>query len=307
MAAGTLIRVALALLCSVIGTVGFRRSCSSDAVKISPPTSLRIICLVGCAWYTAAWLVIAALRYKYPFELEWIGGELHDHCMRVLNSQPLYVPPSSSWFPYEYQPVYFWVCAILMKLTHNVSYEPMRMVSIVSTLGSAALLFVWVKSRIICSRFDQSRSAIERNIWPALAVGILFAGYRFTGAWYDAEHLDMLFTLLLLAGGYLLQCAEDAHAKPSDPGRQRAWNLTPFEYTLLSGVAFELAFFTKQQCAIFILACFAVLAWRRSKANLITFAAITCGLTATGIDTFSTTPRMGGIATTATEYRFPTA
>ena len=285
MASGTAVRVLLALLCAGLGGAGLWRASRINPDGSSPSAKyLRTICVAGCVWYSAAWLVIAAIRFKYPYELEWIGGELHDHCMRVLNSQPLYVPPSSSWFPYEYQPVYFWVCAILMKLTHNETYEPMRMVSIVSTILSAAILFAWTRSLILRSLFVRDRTVAAGIVWPALAVGILFAGYRFSSAWFDTEHLDMLFTLFLLAGGYLLQCAEDARTSSSAPGKkQKIWQLTPFEFTLLAGIVFELAFFTKQQGAIFILACGAALAWRRSKANLAAFAAVTCGMSATGI------------------------
>ncbi len=284
MAIGTVVRVLLAILCAGTCSIGLWRTCRPGVLlKGSPVTALKFICLAGCAWYTIAWLVIAALRYSYPFELEWIGGELHDHCIRVLSNQPLYVPPSSSWFPYEYQPIYFWVCAILMKITHNESYEPMRLVSILSTIGSAAVLYIWTRSLIMRAPSAKNTPEASVNAWPAIAVGILFAGYRFTGAWYDAEHLDMLFTLLLLVGGYLLQCAEDARIPRTSPTKPRFWQLTAFEYTLLSGTAFVLAFFTKQQGAFFILACLAALALRRSKANLITFAAITCGMTATGI------------------------
>lgn len=284
MAAGTLIRVAAAVLSGAIGAAGLWRS-TGKAGKLSDVSvvagRLRMLCLLACAVFAVMWLVIAALRYRYPYELEWIGGGMLDHCLRVIHGQPLYVPPGSGWFPYEYQPVYFWISAILMKWTHDTSFGSMRLVSIASTLGSTALLFAWTRSLI--SRPNPETPGKLTASWAAIAAGIFLASYRFTGAWYDAERLDMLFLLFTLAGGFLLNCAEDARSRPMQKGRQQIWQLTSFEYTLLSGISFALAFFTKQMGVLFILGCMAALMYLRSKANLATFSLVTVGLGITGV------------------------
>src|SRR5262249_50301070 len=109
---------------------------------------LRSAVLLLSLFWAAAWLVLALLRLRYPFELEWIGGAMRDHCEQVLTGKPLYVPPGPDWFPYEYPPLYFWVSALLMRCAGGVSFAAMRLVSILSTLGCAYLLFRWVRDCI---------------------------------------------------------------------------------------------------------------------------------------------------------------
>src|SRR5258708_6467816 len=111
-------RLAWAMMTAlVLGVWLWRRSRDAEAL-LTPRMEqtaalLRRAVLLLCAFWSVTWLVLALVRLPYPFELEWSGGAMRDHCERVLAGQPLYVPPGPDWFPYEYPPLYFWVSALL--------------------------------------------------------------------------------------------------------------------------------------------------------------------------------------------------
>jgi len=74
----------------------------SEASVIAPPDpvrpaafagALRWLLVVLSAWYLGSYLTVALLRVGYPFELEWMEGTIADHVRRILDGQPLYVPP----------------------------------------------------------------------------------------------------------------------------------------------------------------------------------------------------------------------
>ncbi len=207
---------------------------------------LRVSALALCAFWAVCWLGIALIRLGYPFELEWNGGEMRDHCARLLAGQALYVAPGPGWFPYEYPPLYFWVSAGVSRLTGCDPYQGMRWVSILSTLGSAALVVVWVR-RLVGDR----RVGL---LWGALSAGLFLAAYRMTGAWFDIERLDMLFLFLSLLG--------------------IVWLGEGLVASTLSALALTLAFFTKQQAVLFIVAGAAALTWRREWRQLLGFCAV---------------------------------
>ena len=265
MSSGMLVRIIWAVVSAIGGGVWLWRARSSEAT----PTTLtwvRALCratLGLCGFWGGVWLVLALVRLRYPYELEWIGGAMRDHCERVIAGKPLYVPPGPDWFPYEYPPLYFWVSAAVARLTSCGVFVAMRAVSILSTLGCAALLFLWVRRAV--TRADQPDSQRSGTIWGVIAAGIFLATYRFTGAWYDAERLDMLFLVLSLLGIYLLTCAtEEASPGPVSPRR--------IACACLSALAFSLAFLTKQQAVLFLVGGGAALLWRREIRLLVPYA-----------------------------------
>jgi len=259
---------------------------------------LCTLVLAWCAVWALVWLGLALMRMRYPYELEWIGGAMRDHGERVLAGRPLYLAPGPDWFPYEYPPLYFWASAALMRLLHDTSYLSMRLISIASTIGCAAILGLWVR---------QASPGRPGGTWGAIAAGMFLATYRFTGAWYDVERLDMLFLFLSMLGGYWLALAcptgggaggrrgtaqartaagappgtykTDETHKPDRPdntepaSRGRALGLV-----LLSAVAFWLAFLTKQQAILFIVGGVGALAWLRQWRALALFGGASAAL-----------------------------
>lgn len=259
------IRLAWAVLSAIVGGVWLWRARDQEAT----PTALawgRALCRLALGlsgFWGALWLVLALIRLPYPYELEWNGGAMSDHCERILAGKSLYVPPGPNWFPFEYPPLYFWASAALVRLTGCGILIAMRAVSILSTLGCAYLLFLWVRRAVTRSGQEDSRRC--GTIWGWIAAGIFLATYRFTGAWYDVERLDMLFLCLSLLGIYLLVCATE-EPQPGPVSRQRV------AAACLSAAALSLAFLTKQQAVLFMVGGGAALLWRREVRLLVPYA-----------------------------------
>ncbi len=268
-----IVRLAWAILSAMVGGVWLWRTRDQEASSAGLRWG-RALCRLTLgisAFWGAVWIAVALIRLPYPYELEWIGGAMRDHCERVLTGKPLYVPPGSDWFPYEYPPLYFWVSAAVVRMTGCATLVAMRAVSILSTLGCAGLLSLWVRRAITRSDHDDSRQ--NGKIWGWIAAGIFLATYRFTGAWYDAERLDMLFLVLSLLGIVLLTCATEEAPQGSSSSSRIA-------YACLSALAFSLAFLTKQQAVLFMVGGGAALLWRREGRLLVPFlltAVLVCG------------------------------
>lgn len=145
--------------------------------------------------YLGMYLVVALLRIGYPFELEWMEGGAVDHVARVLNGQAIYVRPSIDFAPYIYTPLYYYLCAPLAGVT-GIGFLPLRLLSLLSSLGCFFLLFVWGRK--------------ETGNWRygLVAAGLYAASFRLCGAWFDIARADSLFILLVLGGAYVLRYAE---------------------------------------------------------------------------------------------------
>ncbi len=250
MSVGVLVRLLWALIAAGVGAFWMYRARRPDAklsASLSLVKALGFACLALSLFWAVAWLAIACLRLTYPFELEWIGGAMRDHVERFLHHQPFYVPPGGGWFPYEYPPLYPWVCAQLLKWFPFPALVIMRGVSIVSTVGCAVLIALWTK--------QLAMGSTQSAFWALLAAGLFLAAYRVTGAWYDLERLDMLFLFLSLLGIYAL-----------DKG---------LGGTVVASFAFVLAFFTKQQAVLFIMAAALALCYQQNWRSLCLLLGIT--------------------------------
>lgn len=141
--------------------------------------------LAGALVFLARWLRIAFLRIAYPYDLEWLEGVSVDHLERLMAGLPLYVEPGVDWVPFSYPPFYYlvaWPFAAVL----GVGYLPLRLVSVLASLGSTALI-AW-----IVARETGSRSA------GCAAAGLFTATYRLGGAWFDVARVDTLFVFLVL-------------------------------------------------------------------------------------------------------------
>ncbi|HEY3295517.1 MAG TPA: glycosyltransferase family 39 protein [bacterium] len=152
---------------------------------------LKISAACGAAGYILMFIVLALRRMAYPFELEWMEGLSVDHVQRVLDGLPLYVPPSVDFVPSIYTPLYYYVAAIPAAVLGN-GFVPVRLISFLASLGSMALLFVYV------------RKEAKDNFAGLIAAGLYASTYYLTGAWLDIARVDALFVFfLLLAVGAL--------------------------------------------------------------------------------------------------------
>ncbi len=190
---------------------------------------------IGLA-YIGIYLFIAVRRIGYPFELEWMEGGAVDHVRRILAGQPLYVAPSLDFVPYTYTPLYFYVSAVVSKLT-GVGLFPLRLVSFLASIGSLALIADIVRRR------TGGRTA------PILAAALFAATFCASGAWFDIARVDSLFLFLILAAAAILLRRASGGEKTRGPGAPASTSRVsnPAIWAgIASGILLALAFFTKQ-------------------------------------------------------------
>lgn len=176
---------------------------------------LRLCVLVAALGYIGLYCVLAALRVRYPFELEWLEGAMVDHVRIILAGEPLYARPSLAFTPLTYTPGYFYLAAALSRAI-GVGFLPLRLISIAASAAVLLLLFA------LASR--------ETRDWRSgvLAAGLFAAMYGWTDGWFDLARTDSLFLSLALLGAYLLG------GRPS------------FRQVAAAGVAIGLSFLVKQ-------------------------------------------------------------
>ncbi len=173
--------------------------------------------------FIGLFLYVSLSRIRYPFDLEWLEGSMVVNVQRVLAGKGLYVEPSQEFACYQQQPVYYWVSA-LFSLPLGAGYFPLRLVSVLSAIGTLVLLFLIVRR--------ETKSAV----YGVVAAGVYAAGYGCMSEWYDIARVDSLCVFWLTAGLYAVR-----RPKPA------AWN------SALAAVLFLLAVFTKHP-AVFVFA-----------------------------------------------------
>jgi 4-amino-4-deoxy-L-arabinose transferase-like glycosyltransferase len=207
----------------------------------------------GIAWaFVITYAAVAIARLTYPFDLDWMEGGSVDHVRRILTGQPIYVAPTLAFVPYPYPPLYYYTSAAVASVT-GIGFFPLRLVSLVSSLASFALVYLLVE------RETKSRYA------ATVALGIFAATYRISGAWFDVARVDSLFLMLSLGAAYLAR-----------------WGATPRAYAS-AGVLLALAVLTKQTAlgiALPLLLYALVSRPRHGVILLAVFAAVFAGATA---------------------------
>lgn len=157
--------------------------------------------LVGAGVVVAAlapvgvYLYVALHQIGYPYELEWMEGGAVEIVGRVLHGQALYTAPSLHYVPYTYPPLYFWVSALVARIT-GLGFLPLRLVSFTASLGCFAVLFRLVQR--------ETRSPLA----GVVAAGLFAATYQVGGAWLDIGRVDSLYLFLLLLAVAMARRAE---------------------------------------------------------------------------------------------------
>ena len=103
------------------------------------PRAVRLAAALAGLVAVCAYLAIALSRLTYPFTVEWLESNSLVEVHRILAGQPLYPAPSIRYVPDGYPPLYFAVSAAAASVL-GVSYLPLRLVSLVSSLVCFALL-----------------------------------------------------------------------------------------------------------------------------------------------------------------------
>ena len=158
---------------------------------------LRYALLATACGYVGGYLVLAWHRLSYPFELEWMEGAAVDHVARVLHGQSLYVAPQIAFVPFDYPPLYFYVSAVVARIT-GIGLFPLRLVSFASSLVCFASIYAIVKAE-------------TDGAYPAvLATGLFAATFRISGAWFDLARVDSLFLAFFLLAVLIMRRRESA-------------------------------------------------------------------------------------------------
>jgi len=186
-----------------------------DAAHWWPRLSVRTALAAASCAFLLLYVVIALLRLRHPYEVEWIEGGMVNHVAWLRDGHQLYGPPSLTFTPDIYTPLYFYVAAALSFVT-GINFFTLRLVSFVASLA----LFLAVGKL--------ARRETNDRLSALVAAGLLAACYRIGGAWLDIAREDTLCLALLFWG---LVVARDArNAKRG----------------VLAGALLSLAFLTKQ-------------------------------------------------------------
>lgn len=207
-------------------------------------TLLHWLCAAGACWFTGAFIFVAAFSITYPYPLEWMEGQSIDVIARVVAGKSLYVEPSIDYVPFIYPPLYFYVAGALAELI-GVDFTAARLVSFFSALGTGILIYCWV--------YKESGGKKAARI----AAGLFYATYELSARWFDVGRIDSLYLFLLMSGLFIFFYYRDTGA------------------SILSGLLFTAAFFTKQNTLIAIapLLFLGLFMWRRhTLITILTFA-----------------------------------
>ena len=197
------------------------------------------------AVFAGLFVFCAVQRVLYPFEVEWLEGEMICHALQVLQGLPIFGPPSSEFIAELYPPVYYYVIAAFFKLAGSVSFPLLRLVSVFSLAGILAFLYLIIRKE------NGSRAT------ALLVAGLFISCYEIHGAWYDVGRVDMVFFLFIISGLYALAYSRHRYAG------------------IIAGAALlTLACYTKQS-AVFYLPFAALYLFLLNKKEAIFFTVIT--------------------------------
>lgn len=164
------------------GDAPFWRSRSTGADALLP-----VVAVVVTWGLAVAYLAIAVQRVTYPFDLDLVEGGMMMQALRFASRQPVYIAPNADFVPQVYMPLYTWLAGLALRLT-GPSYFPLRLMSLVATFATSALIY------LACRHESGSR-------WLALTcAGVYLAGYRIVGGWFDLARVDSLYVALAMAG-----------------------------------------------------------------------------------------------------------
>ena len=156
--------------------------------KIKDFADLGLVVLVVVSLVASlAYLRLGVARLFYPYALDLVEEGMVMQAWRVAQGLPVFVPPNAEFVPQVYMPLFTWLGGLLLRLT-GFGFWPLRLISFLSVVGTAVLLYV------IGWRESGSKTA-------AFAGSALFlAGYRLIGGWYDLARVDALFAFFSVAG-----------------------------------------------------------------------------------------------------------
>jgi 4-amino-4-deoxy-L-arabinose transferase-like glycosyltransferase len=190
------------------------------AERVHPRLTLARLPAIGSGVYLLGFLVAGVFRLVYPYPLEIMEGVSLSAVRRILAGQPLYGPPSLEFVPLVYSPLYFWLAALVARLT-GPDFLALRLVSLLATIGSAGLIY------------DLVRRETGLRALGLLSAGVFVGSTPLAITTLDLGRVDALGLLFVLGAVYFMRLAD------LEPGRMRL-------ATAASGLLAGLAILTKQ-------------------------------------------------------------
>jgi len=180
----TLLMAALALLLAALEASPFgRRVRLERAVRgVLATAAAGSLLFVAVLWFRHA---------RFPFNLDLMEFGILQHVLRALHHQPIYPAASPDFVPFAYNPLFYYAVLPLV-LILGPGLFPLRLFSILGTLGATLTIFVAVAGR-------------TRSRWWGLVTAGLFAGaYRAMDAYLDTAHSDSWLVFAALLGTWLI-------------------------------------------------------------------------------------------------------
>jgi len=112
------------------------------------------------------------------------GGSV-DHVRWLLSGHRLYVHPTLAFIPYVYTPLYYYIATALC-WTVGLGFGPLRVLSIVSTLLTAVIIF-----RLL-------RHETNNNLAAYWGASFYLGTYSLAGYWFDLGRVDALEILFVV-------------------------------------------------------------------------------------------------------------
>lgn len=179
----------------------------------------KILVVAAALLFAAMYFFTALPRIAYPYALDFDEDSILMQVLRLVQGQPVYVPPNAVFNPHVYMPLYFWLGSWLLRLT-GPHLVPLRLLSLAATLATTILIYLIARRE-------------TRQHWIALVcAGLFLGGYRINGFWYEVVRVDSLFVALMLGGLALGIYAGNSKTR-----------------LILSAFVLALSFFTKQSGA----------------------------------------------------------
>ncbi len=159
---------------------------------------LTVLLALTSAFFVLIFLYCASRRLHYPFELDRMESGMLTQVWRIRNGLPLYTSPSLSYVPFLYAPLYFYLSAFLARFI-GVTYAATRLVSILATLGTFAVLYAFVLRE---ARESDRTPKLQRHLAALACIGLFASLYSYVYGWYDVGRVDSLSVFLFLCALY---------------------------------------------------------------------------------------------------------
>jgi hypothetical protein len=161
--------------------------------------ALRVLLAALSALMVLLFVYTALRRMHFAFEYDWIEDGMLASVRHIRSGLPLYSAPTTAFTPYLYTPIYLYIATAFSRMM-GLGYAPLRLLSLLSTLGCFAVIYllVWREAR--------------KHLAAIAAVGLFAACYPVVQGAFDLGRVDMLYLFFVLCAFYVTRFGNPAVA-----------------------------------------------------------------------------------------------